>query len=175
MPDSAPSAAQPKPLELVTVAAPPVDQRVRRDARFANPGEKRSRYSLPTALESGSPVGYRTRIGLSQAEGRAALKLLSLQAPTGFGPAAAVLEGELFEECALGVLSSRQSTNYRGHRQVSFGPDDSQTIAGIVRSMNGTEVPVLDGASYTHVILSRPYRTPFTLLLTFVGHKPVRS
>ena len=175
MPDSAPSAAQPKPLELVTVAAPPVDQRVRRDARFANPGEKRSRYSLPTALDSGSPVGYRTRIGLSQAEGRAALKLLSLQAPTGFGPAALVLEGELFEECALGVLSSRQSTNYRGHRQVSFGPDDSQTIAGIVRSMNGTEVPVLDGASYTHVILSRPYRTPFTLLLTFVGHKPVRS
>ena len=33
----------------------------------------------------------------------------------------------------------------------------------------------VEGASYTHVFFSRPYRTPFTLLLTFVGHKPFRS
>ena len=84
----------PKPLELVTVEPPPSDQRVRRDARFALPGEKRTRYSLPTALESGSPVGYRTRVGMTQAEGKAALKLLSLAAPTGFGPAEPVRESE---------------------------------------------------------------------------------
>ena len=171
--------SDPKPLELVTVEPPPPEQRVRRDARFALPGEKRTRYSLPTALESGSPVGYRTRMGMTQDEGRAALRLLSLRAPTGFGPAEPVPESELFEESALGILGSRQSTNYRGHRQVSFGPEDSQTIAGILRSLRGIESPgegaVLDGASYTHVIFSKPYRTPFTLLLTFVGHKPVRS
>ncbi len=169
----------PKSLELVTVEPPPSEQRVRRDARFASPGEKRTRYSLPTALESGSPVGYRTRVGLTQPEGRAALKLLSLAAPTGFGPVEPVTEGELFEESSLGVLSSRQSTNYRGHSQVSFGPEDSQTIAGILRGLEGIdgagEGAVLDGASYTHVVFSQPYRTPFTLLLTFVGHKPVRS
>jgi hypothetical protein len=33
----------------------------------------------------------------------------------------------------------------------------------------------LEGAEYTHVILSRPYRTPFTLLLTFIGHRPLTS
>lgn len=170
---------QPKPLELIAVEPPSPQQRARRDARFALPGEKRSRYSLPTALESGSPVGYRTRVGLSEAEGRAALQLLALSAPTGFGPIAPVSERELFEESSLGILSSRQSTNYRGHRQLSFGPDDSKTIAGILRSLSGIdgggEGAVLDDACYTHVILSRPYRTPFTLLLTFVGHKPVRS
>jgi hypothetical protein len=170
---------QPKPLELITVEPPPPQQRARRDARFALPGEKRSRYSLPTALESGSPVGYRTRVGLSEAEGRAALQLLALQAPSGFGPSAPVPEGELFEESSLGILGSRQSTNYRGHRQLSFGPDDSKSIAGILRGLRGIDGPgegaVLDDACYTHVILSRPYRTPFTLLLTFVGHKPVRS
>jgi hypothetical protein len=170
---------QPKPLELVTVEPPPPEQRACRDARFALPGEKRTRYSLPTSLESGSPVGYRSRVGMNQAEGRAALKLLCLQAPTGFGPVEPVSEQALFEESSLGVLSSRQSTNYRGQRQVSFGPDESKTIAGILRSLTGVEGggegKVLDGASYTHVVLSRPYRTPFTLLLTFVGHKPVRS
>ena len=69
-------------------------------ARFALPGEKRSRYSLPTALESGSPVGYRSRVGLSRAEGEAALQLLSLKPPTGFAEAgahsSAVREAELF-------------------------------------------------------------------------------
>ncbi|MCA9680813.1 MAG: hypothetical protein KC457_01355 [Myxococcales bacterium] len=168
-----PSAA--KALELVTVAPPPAEQHIRRDARFALPGERRSRYSLPTALDSGSPVGYRTRIAMTQAEGREALKLLSLRAPTGFGPAAAVPESELFEECALGVLSSRQSTNYRGHRQITFTGEDSRRIAMLLGELSGLEQPVLEGAAHTHLILSRPYRTPFTLLLTFVGHKPVRS
>ncbi len=176
--DSAPD-TNPKSLEVVTVTPPPVDQRARRDARFALPGERRSRYSLPTALESGSPVGYRTRIPLTREEGQAALALLSMQAPTGFAAPEPVTEAELFDEAALGILSSRQSTNYRGHRQVSFGPDESRTIAGILRELHGVHSPgegaVLDNAAYTHVILSRPYRTPFTLLLTFVGHKPIRS
>jgi hypothetical protein len=176
--DSAPD-TQPKPLEVVTVTPPPVEQRVRRDARFALPGERRTRYSLPTVLESGSPVGYRTRMAMTRDEAQAALSLLTLQAPTGFAAPEPVSEAELFEESALGILSSRQSTNYRGHRQLSFGPDDSKTIAGILREMAGIHSPgegaVLDDAAYTHVILSRPYRTPFTLLLTFVGHKPIRS
>ncbi|MFV8754140.1 hypothetical protein ACNOYE_26655 [Nannocystaceae bacterium ST9] len=165
-----------KPLSLVTVVPPPPEQRVRRDARFVGPGERRTRYSLPTGLESASPLGYRTRIGLSREEGEQALKLLALRPPSGFGPLAAVPEQELFEESALGVLSSRQSTNYRGHRQITFGPGDSAEIAKLVRSMAGSpREPVFDDACYTHVILSKPYRTPFTLLLTFVGHKPVRS
>jgi len=171
--------AKPKSLELVPVAPPPVAERARRNARFALPGEKRSRYSLPTAIESGSPVGYRTRVGLTREQGQAALGLLSLEPPTGFAAPKPVPEGELFEEAALGVLSSRQSTNYRGHQQLSFGPEDSAIIAGVLRGLSGIdgpgEGPVLDDASYTHVILSRPYRTAFTLLLTFVGHKPVRS
>ncbi|MEM7151953.1 MAG: hypothetical protein AAF799_03880 [Myxococcota bacterium] len=169
----------PKSLELVTVDPPPPEQRVRRGARFADEGQKRTRYSLPNALESGSPVGYRTRVPLSQAEGQAALALLSLQAPTGFGPIQPVREEELFEESSLGILSSRQSTNYRGHRQVSFGPDDSTEIAALLRKCKGIDEggagAVLDGASYTHVVLSRPYRTPFTMLLTFIGHEPFKS
>ncbi len=169
---------QPKRLEVVTVVPPPVEQRARRDASFALPGERRTRYSLPTALESGSPVGYRTRVGLTQAQGRDALELLALEAPTGFGPVEPVPESELFEASALGVLSARQSTNYRGHRQVSFGPEDSRAIAELLRGLDpggATEAPALDGAGYTHIILSKAYRTPFTLLLTFVGHEPVRS
>ncbi len=167
-----------KPLSLVTVDPPPPDQRVRRDARFAGPGEQRTRYSLPTGLESASPVGYRTRLGLTREEGEQALALLSLRPPSGFGPVALVPERELFEETALGMASSRQSTNYRGHRQVSFGPADSAEIAKLVGSMAGSgssRERVFEAASYTHVILSKPYRTPFTLLLTFVGHQPIRS
>jgi hypothetical protein len=165
-----------KPLALVSVVPPPSEQRVRRDARFVGPGERRTRYSLPTGLESGSPIGYRTRLSLTREEGEQALKLLSLRPPTGFGPVAPVREQELFEETALGIASSRQSTNYRGHRQITFGPADSAKIAKLLRSMAGSprEQP-FDDACYTHVILSKPYRTPFTLLLTFVGHKPIRS
>ncbi len=156
---------------------PPPEQRVRRGARFAKEGEKRTRYSLPTSLDSGSPVGYRTRVPLTPEEGQAALSLLSLRAPTGFGPVQSVREEELFEESSLGILSSRQSTNYRGHRQVSFGPDDSPAITALLRKCRGIEAAgrVLDGASYTHVVFSRPYRTPFTMLLTFIGHEPFKS
>jgi hypothetical protein len=165
-----------KPLALVSVVPPPAEQRVRRDARFVGPGERRTRYSLPTGLESASPIGYRTRLSLTREEGEQALELLALRPPSGFGPVAPVPEQELFEESALGVLSSRQSTNYRGHRQVTFGPADSKRIAEVLRSMAGSpREPVFDDASYTHVILSKPYRTPFTLLLTFVGHEPIRS
>ena len=43
--------------------------------------------------------------------------------------------------------------------------------------MSGTSPreQAFDDVAYTHLILSKPYRTPFTLLLTFVGHKPIRS
>ena len=44
-----------------------------------------------------------------------------------------------------------------------------------MRQLQGCEGPVLDGSAYTHIVLNRPYRTPFTLLLTFVGHKPISS
>ncbi|NVB42878.1 hypothetical protein G6O69_33970 [Pseudenhygromyxa sp. WMMC2535] len=166
-----------KTLEVVEITPPLAEQRARRDARFALPGERRSRYSLPTALDSGSPVGYRTRVGLSHADGQEALRLLSLRPPTGFAPASdePVREAELFEESALGVMIARQSTNYRGQRQVSFGPEDSKRIAELLAKLEDLEAPALEGARYTHLILSRPYKTPFTLLLTFVGHKPLRS
>ena len=82
-------------------------------------------------------------------------------------------EQELFEESALGVLSSRQSTNFCGHRQYTIGPEKSAELANCLREMNVDGV--LDGAQYSHIILSRPYRTPFTFLLTFVGHKSLSS
>jgi len=58
---------------------------------------------------------------------------------------------------------------------MTFGPDSSQKVASILRKLTHLEGSVLDGASYTHVILCRPYRTPFTMLLTLVGHKPLIS
>ena len=91
--------------------------------------------------------------------------------PTQFEPPTEVSEKELFEESSLGVLSARQSTNYRGYKQLSYGPKDSATLATLLRALDNTEAPVLDNASMTHVVLDRPYRTPFTMLLTFVGHK----
>lgn len=167
--------SRPKPLELVLVDPPPPHERMGRDARFAAPGERRTRYSLPTHLETASPVGYRTRVALSPDEARAALQLLALERPTAFAAVQPVSEQELFEECALGVLTSRQSTNFRGHRQTTLGPEASRTAAAILRELRHLEAPVLDGAAYTHVVFSRPYRTPFTLLLTLVGHPPVVS
>jgi hypothetical protein len=167
--------------EVVEVSPPPVDQRVRRDARFAGSGEKRTRYSLPDRLESGSPVGYRTRVPLSREQGEAAMSLLALEPPEAFAPPMEVDDQTLFEESALGLLSSRQSTNYRGQRQVSFGPgEDAWLVSGLrnaawPKDADRRRQRVLDGASYTHVFFSRPYRTPFTLLLTFVGHRPFRS
>lgn len=164
-----------KPLELVTVDAPAAGHRVSRAARFAPAGEKRTRYSLPSSLEASSVVGYRTRLALTEAEGREALALLSLERPTAFAAPRPVTEEELFEECSLGVLTARQSTNYRGHRQVTFGPGDSRRVADALRALDGLEAPVLDGASHTHVVLSKPYRTPFTMLLTLVGHSQLAS
>ena len=170
----APEAA-PKHLEVVTIEPPAPSLQRRRDADFAPEGEKRNRYHLPTSLQSGSPVGYRTRVPLTQPEAAAALQLLALDRPTAFEPAAPILERELFEEASLGVLSARQSTNFRGQKQVTFGPEDSRRIAHLLRGLDQREAEVLDDAQMTHVVMTRPYRTPFTALLTLVGHKPVAS
>ncbi|MDP2304634.1 MAG: hypothetical protein Q8P18_01235 [Pseudomonadota bacterium] len=166
--------ADQKPILLSPIPPPPPEQRVARDAQFAAEGERRGRYHLPEALDSANPIGFRTRVSLTTEEGQQAAALLSLSPPTAFVPGPAPTEGELFDEAALGVLSSRQSTNYRGHRQVTLGPADSVVLNGLLRRLGGTE-PILDGAAYTHVALSRPYRTPFTFLLTFIGHKPLAS
>ena len=164
-----------KRVEATPIAPPPADQRVTRSAHFTAEGEKKTRYSLPDSLYSSSPVGYRTRIRLSLPESEAALQLLSLERPSAFGPAQPVTEQALFEECSLGVLSSRQSTNFRGHRSVLLGPADSARAAALLRELNGLDAPVLHGASYTHVVFSRPYRTAFTLLLTLIGHRPLAN
>ena len=116
---------QSKRLAVVPIEPPSTPERVRRDAKFAEPGARATRYTLPSRLDTTSPVGYRTRVPLSQAEAKEAMGLLSLERPTRFVRPEEITEGELFEECALGILSSRQSTNYRGHRQVSFGPQQS--------------------------------------------------
>ena len=165
----------PKPIELHPIPPPPAEQRVRRDARFAAEGEKRTRYSLPENMTSTSPVGYRTRVAFSRAEAAEIAPLLSMGRPTAFSDGPALTEQELFEETALGVGSARQSTNFRGQKQVTLGPADSKRVAELLRTLKGLEAPVLDGAAYTHICLSRPYRTPFTMLLTFLGHMPVLS
>jgi hypothetical protein len=162
----------PKPVELVQIAPPAQERRAKRSACFAEEGERRNRYHLPKSLASSSPVGYRSRPTLSPEEGVDALKLLSMARPTAFAEAKPVAEGELFDECSLGILVSRQSTNYRGHREVVLGPEDSQRAATLLKGMQGLEAPALDGATHTHIVLSRPYRTPFTMLLTMVGHLP---
>ena len=164
-----------KTLRAVPIPPPPDAQRVAREARFAGEGEKKTRYSLPTSLASHSPVGYRTRISMSQAQAEEAMGLLSMEPPAGFVDPDPVTEAELFEESSLGLLRARQSTNFRGHRQVTFGPKDSAALAGQLRKLTDLDVPVLDNAAYTHIILTRPYRTAFTLLLTFIGHKPLLS
>lgn len=162
----------PKGLEVVAITPPPVEQRVVRNARFAAEGEKKTRYTLPQGLESASPVGYRTRISMTEEEASQALRLLSLKRPSAFvAEPEPVTEQALFEESALGIMLARQSTNYRGHKQVTLGPEDSEKAAELLRQMGGVEAPVLDHAGYTHVVFSRPYRTAFTLLLTFVGHR----
>jgi hypothetical protein len=143
---------------------------------FAAAGEKKTRYHMPRALESSSPVGYRTRVRFSREEAEEVVELLSIERPTRFvEPDEPVTERELFEETSLGVMSSRQSTNYRGHRQVTLGPEDSHKMAELLGELHGNEAEPLEGAEYTHVALSRPYRTAFTLLLTFVGHSPILS
>ena len=166
---------QQKPVSPVPIAPPPAEQRAQRHASFAGSDQKKGRYDLPSRLESSSPVGYRTRVPLDLEEAKEVLQLLSMPRPSGFGPTTEIREHELFEEASLGILTARQSTNYRGHEQVTLGPEDSAIAADVLRSLDGLEGTVLDGATYTHVALCRPYRTPFTLLLTFIGHKPVRS
>ena len=155
------------PVTLCPIPLPPPEQQVARNAAFAAEGEARNRYHLPSGLASPSPVGYRKRLALTQEEAASAAALLALEPPSAFVDGAAPTEAELFEEAALGVLSARQSTNFRGQRQVTLGPEDSAAIAGILRAAGA---PALDNARYTHVALTRPYRTPFTFLLTFVGH-----
>lgn len=164
-----------KPVDFVPIAPPPPEQRVRRLARFATPGEKRTRYTLPDSLQSASPIGYRHRVSFTRAEAEELMPLFSLPRPTGFGVPHSVSEGELFEESSLGVLSARQSTNFRGQKQVTVGPEDSRKVAALLREMGGLDAPVLEGACHTHLIFSRPYRTAFTLLLTFVGHGKLTS
>ena len=164
-----------KPLELVTIQPPPEAQRVRRPTAFAKEGEKRSRYVLPTSLSTSSPVGFRTRLSLTRDEAKLLLKASSLPRPAAFVPAGPITEARLFDESSLSVLVARQSTNFRGWRDVIVGGDDVAVVADLLRQIGTSNADVLDGASHVHVVLSRPYRTPFTMLLTFVGHKPVQS
>ena len=165
-----------KSLDVVTIDPPPEDLRFQRKARPVGPDEKKDRYHLPRRLQSDSPVGYRERVGFSRQEAEQLVGLLSLDRPTEFVDGAeAPTEGELFEEASLGVVTSRQSTNYRGHRETVLGPEDSKRAAEVLRGIEGREAPVLDGATHTHVVFSRPYRTPFTLLLTFVGHDAFKN
>lgn len=180
MSNQAPSSQ--KKVRVVPITPPPEAQRVRRPMRFAGSDEKKNRYHMPHKLKSASPVGFRRRVSFSREEVEEALKLLSLERPSAFiTPERALLERELFEESALGVMSARQSTNFQGHRQITVGREDSQKIADILADMGAQNpaapgyAPALKGAEYTHIILSRPYRTPFTMLLTFVGHRPLLS
>ncbi|MEZ4467322.1 MAG: hypothetical protein R3F43_23470 [bacterium] len=84
-----------KPLEVVPIEPPPADQRVARGARFPAEGERKTRYSLPTRLESSSPVGYRRRLSMTRAEAAEALPLLSMSRPTAFAAAQPVTEQAL--------------------------------------------------------------------------------
>jgi len=164
------------PVTLEPIPLPPPAQRVRRDARRPEEGEKPNRYHLPRGLESGSPVGFRTRLPLQGDQVQAAERLLSLPRPTAFSSGAKPpSEQALFEEASLGVLSSRQSTNYRGFRQVTLGPAESARAAGLLDRLAHREGPALANATHTHIVLGVPYRTPFTQLLTFIGHKPFKS
>ncbi|MFT5435294.1 MAG: hypothetical protein ACI9OJ_006011 [Myxococcota bacterium] len=168
-------AARPVRLRIETVDPPPQNQRAQRMADVPQPGAKPSRYTLPSRLESPSSVGYRTRISMTRAEAEEALPLLALERPTAFAKTESPTESELFEESALGIMISRQSTNFRGFRQTTFGPEKSAEIATILRGLDGLDGDVLDGAAFTHIIVGCPYRTPFTMLLTLAGHKPVVS
>ncbi|MGB1699853.1 MAG: hypothetical protein ACPHRO_07870, partial [Nannocystaceae bacterium] len=165
----------PNALEIQRITPPPMEERAKRHCREVPAGGKRDRYCLPLGVQSGSPIGYRTRLSMTEEEVGAMLPLLALRPPTAFDPCPAPTEEELFEEASLGVLSSRQSTNFRGQRQVTVGPDQLPELDAALSQMGGLEDAPLSGAGYAHVVLARPYRTPFTLLLTFVGHRRVRS
>jgi len=165
-----------KPVEVVTIKAPPVEERARRDARFVKDGEKKGRYTLPSSLDSSTPVGYRTRVSFTREEAEEIVTLLSLERPTEFlKEQTAPPEREIFEETSLGILSARQSTNYRGHRSTLVGPDEVGKLTSILNELQGLEAAPNPHAGYAQIVLARPYRTPFTMLLTFIGHKPVLS
>ena len=115
-----------KSIEVVPIAPPAEEQRVQREARFAPEGARKSRYTLPDRLKSASPVGYRHRVSLSQEQAHEALQLLAMERPQGFAEPGPVSEQVLFEESSLGVLSSRQSTNFRGHQQFTLPLDEPQ-------------------------------------------------
>ena len=86
------------PVSLVPVTPPEPSLRVRRNAQPAAEGEKRNRYTLPALLKSGSPVGYRTRVSLTPAEGAEAAALFAIERPVAFEPGPSVRESELFDE-----------------------------------------------------------------------------
>ena len=163
-----------QPVELISVELPPKEQRQQRSAQVVLEGEKSNRYTLPKSLDSHSPVGYRQRVPISKSEAKQVAALLSLERPTSFVAGVQVSEQELFEEASLGILSSRQSTNFRGFKQFTVGPEKAVEVAEILRGMKGAG-EVLDNASHCNIIISQPYRTPFTMLLTFVGHKAFAS
>ena len=71
----------PKKIEVVTFTPPAVEQRVRRNADFVAPGAKKGRYDLPERLDSSSPVGFRTRVALTEEEGAQALERLAMSRP----------------------------------------------------------------------------------------------
>jgi hypothetical protein len=162
-----------KEIEVVTISPPPQEERVDRRARFYPKNHPRDRYALPEALKSNSPIGYRKRVNFTKDEMTQYMPLLSLTPPKRF-VRTTVCEQDLFEETSLGVLSARQSTNFYGQKQRTFGPEVSSKIAELFNGSLG-EDRALEEATYTHVSLTRPYRTPFTLLLTFAGHKPFLS
>lgn len=162
-----------KEIEVITILPPPQEERVSREARFYPPDLPRDRYALPESVETCSPVGFRQRVYFTKDEMKQYMPLLSLEPPVKF-EATEVTDQELFEESSLGIMNSRQSTNYNGHMQRTFGPEQSREITQILRESLG-ESAALDEAAYTHITLSRAYKTPFTLLLTFAGHKPLLS
>jgi hypothetical protein len=167
---------RPKFLEVVPIPPPAPELRAQRRAAFAGPGEHANRYTLPARLDSASPVGFRTRVAISSAEARQIMPLLSLERPSAFAPATApVTEEALFEEASLGVLSSRQSTNFRGQRAAVLGPDDSREVTALLAGCRELAAPALTGATHTWLVLARPYRTAFTMLLTLIGHRRYRS
>ena len=164
-----------KPISTIQIEPPPEPQRVKRNAQFRAEGSRKTRYHLPDRLESSSPIGYRTRVPLTQDQANEAMTLLSMDRPTGFAEPVEVTDGELFDEVSLGILSARQSTNFRGFRQVSFGPKDSQKIHELLGELSNREAAPIAGASHTHLVLGCPYRNPFTMLLTLVGHSRLLS
>ena len=162
-----------KEIEVVTITPPPLEERVKRDARFYPQEHPRDRYALPESLSSYSPIAYRSRVQFSKDEMAQYMPILSLSPPSSFS-ACQLTDQDLFEETSLGILSSRQSTNFFGQKQRTFGPEDSQKIHRLLVE-SGLDSESIEQTSYTHITLTRAYRTPFTLLLSFAGHKPFLS